>query len=72
MAKNENNEHERASAKMADAHLNVQFDLDEETQKAIIECIQRTGKVSMQLRPVGTSHLPGRGLLDGLEGVIID
>jgi hypothetical protein len=70
MAKEESNQ--RASAGQTDAHLNVEFDLDEKTQKEIIECIQRTGKVSLQLRPVGASQLPGRGLLDGVEGKLID
>jgi hypothetical protein len=70
MTKEESNE--RTSVGSTDTHLNVEFDLDEKTQKAIIECIQRTGKVSLQLRPVGASQLPGRGLLEGVEGKLID
>lgn len=62
----------RASATSTDSHLEVNFELDEETQKEIIDCIRRTGKVSLQLRSAGVSKLPGRGTLDDVEGKLID
>jgi hypothetical protein len=49
-----------------------EFELDEEQQKALLECIKRTGKVTLNLRSSGTSKLPGRGLLDDVDGELID
>jgi len=49
-----------------------EFELDEATRKEIIQCIEKTGKISLQLQSAGISKLPGRGALNDVEGKLID
>jgi hypothetical protein len=52
--------------------LTIDFELDKEQQKAVAECLARTGKLTLNLRKAGVSKLPGRGLLDDVDGELID
>lgn len=54
------------------ASASLDFELDERQQKAVADCIRRTGKLTLRLSRVGTSRLPGRGLLDDVDGELID
>ncbi len=48
------------------------FELNEQQREAVIECIRKTGKLSVNLRNVGVSKLPGLGLSGDVEGELID
>lgn len=49
-----------------------EFELDDEQRSAVVDCIRRTGKLSLRLTRTGVSRLPGRGLLDDVDGELID
>lgn len=69
MAKEESG---RTKVKASSGAYAVEFELTEAQQKAIAECIQKTGKLTLNLRSAGVSKLPGRGLLDDVDGELID
>lgn len=45
----------------------IDFTLDQEQQKAVIDCIQRSGKLSVRFEPVGETNLPH----DFAQGIVI-
>lgn len=49
-----------------------EFELDQEQRSAVVDCIRRSGKLTLRLTRVGVSRLPGRGLLDDVDGELID
>jgi hypothetical protein len=49
-----------------------EFEFDEEQRSAVADCIRRSGKLTLRLTRVGVSRLPGRGLLDDVDGELID
>ena len=51
---------------------NIDFELSEEQGKALMECLKKNGKISLRLNRKGISQLPGRGLLDDVDGELID
>ena len=62
----------KAQIKASSIHSQVEFTLTEEQKEAVIECIKRTGKVTIQLRSAGTTQLPGRGVGIDFDGDLID
>ncbi len=63
---------DRTEVKSSTAEISFEFEIDEEQQKAVIDCIRKSGKVSIVLGKPSISKLPGRGLLDDTEGKLID
>jgi hypothetical protein len=63
---------EHTEVNSTETELSFDFELDEEQQKAVIDCIRKNGKVSIKLGSPSISKLPGRGLLDDTEGKLID
>lgn len=63
---------ERTEVRSSESEVSFDFELDEEQQKAVIDCIRKHGKVSIKLGRPSISKLPGRGLLDDTEGKLID
>ena len=63
---------DRERTKVQSSAKGFTFELNEEQRKAVIECIQTTGKLSINLRNVGVTRLPGGGLADDTEGELID
>jgi hypothetical protein len=63
---------DRERTKVPSTSKGFTFELSEEQRKAVIECIRETGKLSVNLRNVGVSKLPGLGLSDDVEGELID
>jgi hypothetical protein len=56
----------------SDSFHNLEFELSESQREALIECVKKTGKISLRLNPKNISRLPGRGLLDDVDGELID
>jgi len=63
---------DRERTKVPSSSKGFTFELTEEQRKAVIECIRETGKLSVNLRHVGVTRLPGVGLSDDVEGELID
>lgn len=68
MAKNDDDSRVRVPT----SEKGLEFALDAEQQKAVTDCIRRSGKLTLRLTRVGDSRLPGRGLLDDVDGELID
>ena len=67
-----NRDSERTEVKSSLKEVSLEFELDEEQQKAVMDCIRKSGKISIKLGSPRVSKLPGRGLLDDTEGKLID
>ncbi len=63
---------ERTEVQSSAKELSLEFELDEMQQKTVMECIRKTGKISIKLGTPSVSKLPGRGQLDDTDGKLID
>lgn len=63
---------DKLRVRSSDSFHNLEFELTDSQREALIECVKKTGKISLRLNPKNISKLPGRGLLDDVDGELID
>lgn len=66
MAAKKNPERQRISA-TATTRTEIDFELDAEQQKAVIDCIKRNGRLSVRFEPTGKTELPA----DLTSGIVV-
>lgn len=62
----------RLKVKSKEQFYSIDFEIGPEQTKALLECIRKNGKISLRLNSKTTSKLPGRGMLDDVDGELID
>jgi hypothetical protein len=48
----------RAALKPSEVHTDIEFPIDPKESEAVIDCIRRTGKITIRFQDVGLSTLP--------------
>ena len=63
---------DRIKVRSSDSFHNIDFELSPDQTEALIECGKKRVKISLRLNKTTISRLPGRGLLDDVDGELID
>lgn len=66
MATGEGTKRKQITAKTT-TRTEIDFELDAEQQKAVIDCIKRSGRLSVRFQPTGKTRIPA----DVAAGIVI-